>query len=144
MLLSACASIGASGPDRGERHWTAYAASAFSMPEGERLAAYAAAEQVYQTRPTANSAIRLAVLSLGIEQPRPDYESALALLSFAEGATDNAPDRDFVAFLRPIIQALADQAGELANETERRRMLQQQLEGLKELEEQLNADEDGQ
>lgn len=114
------------------------------MPENQRREAYAAALQEHQTSPTARSAIRLAILSLGIEQPRPDYESALLLLSYAEGATDDASDLVFLGFLRPIVQALADQAGRLADATERTQMLQAQLEALKELEEQLNADEDGQ
>jgi hypothetical protein len=108
------------------------------MPENQRFALYADAEREYAASPTYRSALRLAILSLGIDRERRDYESILVLLEFAEGATDNEGDRAFALFLRSIVQRLAQLQAGIDAESRERRSLESQLEALKELEEELN------
>ena len=90
------------------------------------------------TDPTSNSALRLAMLSL-IERPSLDYESILLLLDFAQAATEDDATRDFAAFLQPMVRRLADQQRQISAGEQERRSLEDQLEALKELEEELNA-----
>lgn len=138
MLLSACASVGSQG-SREERDWAAYSAGIYASPESQRFSAYAAAEREHAASPTAGSALRLAILALGLDRPAPDYEFVLSLLSFADGATESDSTRAFAAFLRPIVQRLANQQVTLEAESAERRSLEEQLDALKALEEQLNA-----
>jgi len=109
------------------------------MPENQRFALYGDAERAYAASQTYGSALRLAILSLGIDREDRDYESTLVLLEFAEGATDNESDQAFPAFLRSLVRELQQQQASAEAERAERRSLEAQLEALKELEEELNS-----
>jgi hypothetical protein len=143
LVLCACVTVGSSGAGRGERDWAAYGEGVYAMPENQRFAAYAGAEREHAASPSANSALRLAILTLGIDRPSPDYEFVLSLLSFAGGATGSDATRAFAEFLRPVVQRLANLQASLDAESRERRSFEAQLEALRDLEEQLNQDGGG-
>jgi hypothetical protein len=148
-LLGACAAVAPGEPVAGGElvargdNWLAFAATLATTPAFDRATLTAQARNAHATTPTAESAIRLAILlaeSAGAER---DLAEALTLLDFA--AADPAAlgdgDADFVAFFRPLVRQLAGQRAALDAEAALRQSLERQLEALKALEEQLNADD---
>lgn len=118
----------------------AFGASVQAASAVERQAIYDEVRAAHRTTPTAESAIRLAVASLGMEdEPATD---TLALLEYAEANATGDEQRQFVTFLRPVVELLIDQQSRIESESAARSSLEAQLEALKELEEQLNAEFD--
>lgn len=141
-LLGACATLTGSDPTLPGNDWLAFAADVESSSAAERAESTLIARTDYAEDPGADSAIRLAILIANSENPSPDLAGAVSLLDFA--AADPAVDDDDLAFIgvvRPLWRQLAEQGSALAFEVDRRQALEQQIEALKELEEQLNADD---
>ncbi len=109
--------------------------------ETERLALYADARDAHAAQPTGETATRLAILLVHVEEPDFDPGSALSLLDFAVAEVEAGTDLEFIEFFRPIVRRLAAQRAVLDDVAAERDALEAQLDALKELEEQLNADE---
>jgi hypothetical protein len=142
-LLTACESLGLSGSgggggDSGERDFIAYGAGIQAAADDERRVIYLFAVREHETSPTAGSAIRLAIASLGVENFSPSQE-ILSLLAFAESSAANEDVLVFLGFFRPFVEQLVEQRATIENESAARQTLEAQLEALKELETQLDG-----
>jgi hypothetical protein len=137
-LLTACGTLGLQDGGTDDRNFLAYGANFQAAAEDERREIFRAAVSEHQTSPTADSAIRLAIVSLSAE----DLLRAREILSLLEFAQSVAADDDaivFLEFFRPLVEQLIERQAAVRTESEARQELEAQLEALKELEEQLDA-----
>jgi hypothetical protein len=138
VLLAACASLGPSGETDELRDLVAYGAGIEAASEDERRNIYVLALNSHRTEPSAISAIRLAIASLGVEDFNPSAE-LLTLLAYAERSTTSEDLIEFAGLLRPMVERLVEQQAAITNESEARQSLAAQLEALRALEEQLDT-----
>lgn len=137
-LLTACETVGLQDVGTGDRDILAFGANFQAAAEDERREIYRAVVFQHQASPTADSAIRLAIASLGAQGYLPSQE-ILSLLEFAQSAAADEEVIVFLEFFRPLAVQLIERQAAVQAESEARQALEAQLEALKELEEQLDA-----
>jgi hypothetical protein len=148
LLLGACtllapdADNSAAGADRGAGDWLELGARAQGMSPAELDVSLAQARASYRAEPSAPAAIRLAIL---LSSPRnPDRDPAMAEMLLArveDSDAASAGDRAFAAFYRPVAALLASQQAALDAADADAELLRKQLDALRELEEQLDAED---
>lgn len=143
-FLAACVSVGpvddgsGTGQAQGEAEFIVYGEAVHAAPQSDRSAFFYSALSEHEAAQSADSAIRLAIARLAVENYSPSAET-LSLLAFAESSAATEGARAFLEFFRPLVERLADQHATIELETEARQALEAQLEALKALEEQLDA-----
>jgi hypothetical protein len=138
-LLAGCANFGSSSRNDDTDDFVAFGETMQAAANAGRLAIFDEARAEYLATGTAASAIRLVLASVGIEAEVPS--DTLMLLDYADRNAANEAQRQFVAFLRPLVERLLGQQSIIESAAAANRLLESQLEALKELEEQLNSSE---
>lgn len=116
-----------------------YSAGIFAMTATEQEAARAAAMREHEAAQSGNSALRLAIVTMSLAQSVEELQNALALTKVAERAGDRVDDPSFVSMLGLLVEDLLERERALEQERRERDMLQQQLDALRRLEQELNA-----
>lgn len=140
--LGACVTTGGSGAMAVD--WPAFGAAVLAESPTERERLRAEAELAHRSAPTAETAIRLALLTAAGAAGEADLESALGLLDYAAAEAATAGDAgslDFVRFYRPLLLERREREAALAAAVAARQALERQLNAFRELEERLNADD---
>lgn len=141
-MLAACATSAPAGRAYPYRSWVEFGAAvhAFAAPEVDR--AYTRAVDEHESMPDAESAVRLAILAASPSNAAQDLTRAIALLDSVAGEVpvDRDANAEFARFYRPVLAQLLETREALATAAVERAALQAQLDALKALEEQLNAD----
>lgn len=144
LALGGCAAFGgAAAPGRaGAENWLAFGASLSGSGPSEFDALRETARQAYASRPTADSAIRLAILEASPANASPNLALAMRLLDEASVAGDSDEDDIvFVAFFRPWVANRQEQEAARAAALAESRSLRQQLNALRALEEQIDVND---
>ena len=121
--------------------WVEFGAAVQAFAPAELDRAYARALRDHESMPDSESAVRLAILTASPGNPSQNLARAIALLDTAvRGAPAGDANVEFVRFYRPLLAQLLETRGTVAEVVSERAALQRQLDALKDLEEQLNAD----
>ena len=123
----------------GERDWVEYSARVFAMSGPEQQALYAVAARDHEAEQSAESALTLAILTMILAESPDELLDAAALTEFAVLAGSGAIDDTFVSLLDSLIREMLNYERSIRRERGEKQALQAQLDALRRLEQELNA-----
>ena len=136
-LVSACAVFTGSSPEETRSDLIQYSASVFAMDLAEQEAASTIAMRNHEAEQSSDSALRLAIVTISLAQAISDLRDARALVEFAADQQDAATDPAFVSLLGALVEHLIEREGALDQERQEKLDLRQQLDALRQLEQEL-------
>jgi len=144
IALGGCALMdGQTDGGRGTRQdWIAYGAEVARASAPEFEAMRTSARAAHAAGESADSAIRLAILEASPGNTAANPALAVQLLDEAAGSGDaDAGDIEFIGFFRPLVVSRREQQAALDAARAETNSVRQQLNALRALEEQLDADD---
>lgn len=138
-FVGACALTAGSMPEQAGSEWVDYTAGILALPVTEQQAVRTAAVREHELEPTYDSAVRLAVVTMSLAQSADELLEALELTEFAAAAMDDSIDPAFNSLLGMLIDKMLERERSLEHERQEKQSLQEQLDALRQLEQELDA-----